>query len=52
MSCGCKLSNEKTATNNQWAKTSKVGKASQYKEKTATDNQWVSTNKIDADGLN
>ena len=46
MSCNINDSpKQKSATNNQWQQSSKVGSSSDYREKTATDNQWVSMNK-------
>lgn len=44
MSCN-KCSNQKTATNNQWAATT-AGKLSDHKEKTEFSNEWISTNKV------
>jgi len=45
MTCD-KKQNQKTATDNQWAGTTSVGKSSDYQDKTEFSNEWISTNKM------
>ena len=41
-----KKSKEKTACNNQWARTAVAGSLNDHQEKTEFSNEWVSTNKM------